>query len=285
MMRQVFLNGAFMAEDSAKISIFDRSVQFADSIYEVLAVIDGKIVDFAGHINRLDRSMEKMALSGGPSHEIWLTIFRRLIADNRLKEGIIYLQISRGTAERDFQFPPQNMPLTIMAYTQEKNLIDNPKCANGFSIMFAPDLRWGRCDIKTTQLLYASMMKSEAAAQGYDDAWLVRDDIITEGTSNNAAIITHDDELITHEISPAILTGTTRNIILDLASDLPLKITERPFTTQEALAAKEAFASAASLFVMPVSMICDQKVGMGVPGPFTMQLRQNYIDWARKTSL
>lgn len=284
-MRQIFLNGEYIAESEAKISIFDRSVQFADSIYEVLAVIDSKIVDFDGHISRLDRSLEKLSIIGAPKHKDWLAIFRQLIDVNDLDEGTIYLQISRGVAERDFQYPSAQTPLTLIAYTQEKRLIDNPKCETGMSVIFAPDLRWGRCDIKTTQLLYASMMKTQAKADGYDDAWLVRDDIVTEGTSNNAVIITHDDELITHKLSNAILPGTTRNIILDLASDLPLTIIERPFTMNEAKAAKEAFVSAASIFIMPVTQIDGKKVGSGEVGPYTKQLRNKYIDWARKTSL
>lgn len=284
-MRQIFLNGEYIAESEAKISIFDRSVQFADSIYEVLAVIDSKIVDFDGHISRLDRSLEKLSIIGAPKHKDWLAIFRQLIDVNDLNEGTIYLQISRGVAERDFQYPSTQAPLTLIAYTQEKRLIDNPQCETGMSVIFAPDLRWGRCDIKTTQLLYASMMKTQAKADGYDDAWLVRDDIVTEGTSNNAVIITHDDELITHKLSNAILPGTTRNIILDLASDLPLTIIERPFTMNEAKAAKEAFVSAASIFIMPVTQIDGKKVGSGEVGPYTKQLRNKYIDWARKTSL
>lgn len=284
-MRQIFLNGEYIAESEAKISIFDRSVQFADSIYEVLAVIDSKIVDFDGHISRLDRSLEKLSIIGAPKHKDWLAIFRQLIDVNHLDEGTIYLQISRGVAERDFQYPSTQAPLTLIAYTQEKRLIDNPQCETGMSVIFAPDLRWGRCDIKTTQLLYASMMKTQAKADGYDDAWLVRDDIVTEGTSNNAVIITHDDELITHKLSNAILPGTTRNIILDLASDLPLTIIERPFTMNEAKAAKEAFVSAASIFIMPVTQIDGKKVGSGEVGPYTKQLRNKYIDWARKTSL
>lgn len=284
-MRQIFLNGEYIAESEAKISIFDRSVQFADSIYEVLAVIDSKIVDFDGHISRLDRSLEKLSIIGAPKHKDWLAIFRQLIDVNDLDEGTIYLQISRGVAERDFQYPSTQAPLTLIAYTQEKRLIDNPQCETGMSVIFAPDLRWGRCDIKTTQLLYASMMKTQAKADGYDDAWLVRDDIVTEGTSNNAVIITHDDELITHKLSNAILPGTTRNIILDLASDLPLTIIERPFTMNEAKAAKEAFVSAASIFIMPVTQIDGKKVGSGEVGPYTKQLRNKYIDWARKTSL
>lgn len=284
-MRQIFLNGEYIAESEAKISIFDRSVQFADSIYEVLAVIDSKIVDFDGHISRLDRSLEKLSIIGAPKHKDWLAIFRQLIDVNDLNEGTIYLQISRGVAERDFQYPSTQAPLTLIAYTQEKRLIYNPQCETGMSVIFAPDLRWGRCDIKTTQLLYASMMKTQAKADGYDDAWLVRDDIVTEGTSNNAVIITHDDELITHKLSNAILPGTTRNIILDLASDLPLTIIERPFTMNEAKAAKEAFVSAASIFIMPVTQIDGKKVGSGEVGPYTKQLRNKYIDWARKTSL
>lgn len=284
-MRQVFLNGEYIAESEAKISIFDRSVQFADSIYEVLAVIDGRIVDFTGHMSRLHRSLEKLSILGAPNNQDWLAIFRQLIDANHLQEGTLYLQVSRGVAMRDFLYPSADTPLTVIAYTQDKQLVQNPQFENGMSVMFAPDLRWGRCDIKTTQLLYASMMKTQAQADGFDDAWLVDDDIVTEGTSNNVAIITHDDELITHKLSNAILPGTTRNIILDLAADMPLTVIERAFTTQEARAAKEAFASAASLLVMPVTQMDGGLIGSGKVGRHVKQLRNKYIDWARETSL
>lgn len=284
-MRSIFLNGDYVSEDEAKISIFDRSVQFADSIYEVLSVLDGKIIDFEGHINRLSRSLTEMKMNGEiPDDSEWLTIFRKLVALNNLNEGIIYLQITRGVAERDFQYPDIIAP-TLIAYTQEKQLIDNPKLATGLSVTLVDDLRWGRCDIKTTQLLYASMMKSEAKANGYDDAWMLRGNVITEGTSNNAAIITHDDVLITHKLSPAILAGTTRNTILELAKETKLQIDERAFTIDEALSAKEAFISAASMFVMPVTQINGHKIGSGMVGEYTMLLRKNYIEWAGKIAI
>lgn len=283
-MRSIYLNGDYVSENEAQISIFDRSVQFADSIYEVLSVIDGKIVDFTGHINRLSRSLGELSMKNTPSDEEWLTIFRKLITFNDLKEGIIYLQITRGVAERDFQYD-ENMLPTLIAYTQQKQLIDNPRISSGLSVMLAQDLRWGRCDIKTTQLLYASMVKSEAKAKGYDDAWLIRDGFITEGTSNNAAIITQDDILITHKLSPAILAGTTRNIILDIAKNTAVTIEERAFTIEEVMSAKEAFISAASLFIMPVTRIDGKKIGSGNVGAYTLFLRQKYIDWARATSL
>lgn len=283
-MRSIFLNGDYVSENEAQISIFDRSVQFADSIYEVLSVINGKIVDFEGHINRLSRSLGELNIAGTPADSEWLAIFRKLIALNHLNEGIIYLQITRGVADRDFQYP-DNITPTLIAYTQAKQLIDNPKLATGLSVMLAQDLRWGRCDIKTTQLLYASMMKREAKSKGYDDAWMMRDSMITEGTSNNAAIITHDDVLITHKLSPAILAGTTRNIILDIANGTDLQITERAFTIEEAMTAKEAFISAASIFVLPVTRINGDKIGSGKVGGHTLSLRQKYIDWAREMSL
>jgi len=284
-MRKVFLNGQFIAENEAQISIFDRSVQFADSVYEVLSVLDGKIIDFNGHLNRLDQSLEKLSMQRALNHSEWLKVFRTLIKDNALKEGIIYLQVTRGIADRDFHYPSSNTPLTMMAFTQAKILLDHPKLQTGLSIVTLPDKRWGRCDIKTTQLLYSSMMKMEAQASGADDAWLVSDNTVTEGTSNNAAIITHDDELITHKISSAILAGTTRNILLDLAQDTSLKVIERSFSLEEVYNAKEAFVSAASLFVMPVTKVDHKCIGSGLVGDHALDLRNKYIDWACKTSL
>lgn len=284
-MRIVYLNGQYIPENEAQISIFDRSVQFSDSVYEVLSVLEGKIVDFDGHLNRLDRSLGELDMRGAPLHEAWLVIFRTLISQNNLNEGTIYLQITRGTAERDFLYADPDVPLTVIAFTQERPLINNPKLLSGMSVVTVPDQRWGRCDIKTTQLLYASMMKMQAKSRGADDAWMMRGDIITEGTSNNAAIITHENEIITHSISAAILSGTTRNIILDLASKEPLRITERAFSLEEAMNAKEAYISAASLFVMPVTKINGNNVSDGKVGSITMMLREKYIDWARETSL
>ena len=285
MKRTVYLNGQYISENEAKISIFDRSVQFADSVYEVLSILDGKIVDFNGHLLRLDRSLNELNMKDAPSHDEWLVIFRKLISVNSLREGIIYLQITRGESDRDFHYPKSTNPLTVIAFTQEKNLIDHPKIDTGISVITVADERWGRCDIKTTQLLYASMMKMKARAQGADDAWMMRDNIITEGTSNNAAIITHDNELITHNISTAILAGTTRNIMLDLAGEQSLEVTQRAFTLDEALHAREAFVSAASLFVMPVTQINGNKVGDGCNGHATLMLRQKYIEWACKTAI
>ncbi len=288
-MRQVFLNGQFVPESEAKISVFDRSIQFADSVYEVLSILDGRIVDFDGHIGRLERSLDELSMKGGPSRSEWLEIFRRLVEKNNVNEGTLYLQVTRGEADRNFYYPPPNTELTLIAFTQSRNLIDHPVLVKGakggMNVISLPDKRWERCDIKTVQLLYASMMKMQAKAVGADDAWLVRDGIVTEGTSNNAVIITQDNILITHKVSPAILSGTTRNIILELAHASPLKIEERGFTLEEAYAAKEAFISAASLFVMPVLKVDNMVIGDGAAGEYTMALRKKYIDWAKNSSL
>ena len=173
----------------------------------------------------------------------------------------------------------------MIAFTQSAPLIENPAAKTGLKIITMPDLRWGRADIKTTQLLYASMMKMEAKAKGADDAWMLRDELVGEGTSQNAHIITKDGVLVTHQLDRKILHGITRAAILKLADGMSLKFEERAFSVAEAQNAAEAFVSAASAFVLPVVHIDGVIIGDGKPGPMTQNLRQNYIDWARENSL
>lgn len=285
-MRIVYLNGNFVPEGEAKISAFDRGFLFADAVYEVISVLDGKLIDFDGHIERLARSMRALSLPGAKSRADWLMLFRRLIEENRLQEGLIYLQITRGNpGDRSFFWPSENTPPTVFAFTQSLALLDNPAAKNGISVVTLPDLRWGRADIKTTQLLYASMMKMEAKAAGADDAWLLRGDKVSEGTSQNAHIIRDDGTLVTHPLNQQILHGITRASILDMARALSMPIEERAFSLIEAETAREAFVSAASAFVLPVIKINGHPIGGGRPGPMTMRLRAAYVDWARRNAI
>ncbi len=290
-MRTIYLNGQYIPENQAQISIFDRGFQFADGVYEVVSVLDAKLIDFGGHIARLGRSLHELGIIGAPSDDEWLAIFRALVAHNGCSEGMIYLQVTRGNpGDRSFIYPPENTPPTVVAFTQSVPLVESEAARNGISVVTLPDLRWGRADIKTTQLLYASMMKMEAKARGADDAWLVRadasgTDMVGEGTSQNAHIITQDGELITHQLDRKILHGITRAAVLELADGLSLRYVERAFSVAEALAAREAFVSAASAFVTPVTQINGQKIGDGKPGVTTMALRKAYINWARETAI
>jgi D-alanine transaminase len=285
-MRTVYLNGTYIPETQAQVSIFDRGFQFSDAVYEVVSVMDGKLVDFGGHMTRLTRSLSELGIQGASDSDTWLEICRQLVARNGLKEGMIYWQVTRGAAaDRSFYFPPEGTPPTVVAFTQSLPLIENVAATKGLSVVTLPDLRWGRADIKTTQLLYASMMKMEAKRLGVDDAWMVRDGLVSEGTSQNAHIVTADGVLVTHQLDRNILHGITRAAVLELADGLSLRFEERAFSVAEAQSAREAFVSAASTFVMAVVSIDGVSVGDGNPGPVSQALRKAYIAWARKTAI
>ncbi len=282
-MRTIYLNGEYIAETEAKISVFDRGFLFSDSVYEVVSVLDGKLIDFDGHVRRLARSLSELGISGAPEAEAWLAICRELVARNAVDEGMIYWQVTRGApSDRDFVFPPADTAPTVLAFSQSRALADNPLAERGINIVILPDLRWGRADIKTTQLLYASLMKNEAIARGADDAWMERGGVVTEGTAQNAHIITKEGMLVTHPLDREILHGITRAAVLPMVAQA---IEERPFTVAEAEQAAEAFVSSASGFVMPVVSINGKAIGDGKPGSVTVQLRKAYIDWARRTAI
>lgn len=279
-MRSVYLNGAFVPENQATISIFDRGFMFADGIYEVTAVLQGKLVDFDLHLARLARSLGEMALDLQLDNAQLLDIHRELIARNELHEGLVYMQVTRGTEDRNFLYPPSGSPLTVVLYTQAKVVLDSPLAKRGMNIIGLPDLRWGRSDIKTTQLLYACMAKEQAKAQGADDAWLVKDGFVTEGTSNNAFIITHDGAVVTRELSRALLPGITRGALIALVKEHDLRLEERAYSLEEAKGAAEAFITSSTSFVYPVVTIDGQAITNGKPGALTQRLRQLYIDHA-----
>jgi D-alanine transaminase len=281
--RTIYLNGSYIPETEGKVSVFDRGFLFSDSVYEVVSVLDGKLVDFDGHLRRLARSLGELGIEGAPDANAWLTICRELVDRNVVDEGMIYWQVTRGApADRDFAFPPQGTTPTVLAFTQSRVLADSPLAVRGISVITLPDLRWGRADIKTTQLLYASLMKNEATSRGADDAWMERDGVVTEGTAQNAHIITDDGILITHPLNREILHGITRAAVLPMVAQA---IEERPFSVAEAEQAAEAFVSSASGFVMPVVRINGKAIGDGKPGSATIQLRKAYIDWARRTAI
>tara|TARA_R110000751_G_scaffold131275_1_gene233528 strand:- start:126361 stop:127227 length:867 start_codon:yes stop_codon:yes gene_type:complete len=284
-MRTVYVNGEYVSEEDAKVSIFDRGFLFADGVYEVTSVLDGKLVDFPGHCARLRRSLGELAMGLPMSDEDLLAIHRRLVLENKLQEGLIYLQVTRGVAERDFLFPPEETPRTLVLFTQAKPLIESALAARGQKVVTVEDLRWSRCDIKTVQLLYPSMAKMEAKSKGADDAWLVRDGAVTEGSSNNAYIVLEDGAIVTRDLSNVILSGITRRAVLKCARTLQMKVVERAFSVEEALAAVEAFTTSASGFVTPVVEIDGQKIGDGMPGPTAKHLREVYIAEMRKAAI
>ena len=200
MNRIVYLNGEYIDEAKAKVSIFDRALLFSDALYEVTSVLDGKLIDFDNHMKRLDRSMSELKYPRTLKHDEIKLFHKELVKKNNLVEGTVYLQVSRGVAERSFDFPNSNNDFTVTAFTQEKDLINNKSASEGISVMTIEDNRWGRCDIKTVQLLYPSFAKYTAAEEGFDDAWMVRSGYVTEGTSNNAWII-KNGTVITRQVT------------------------------------------------------------------------------------
>lgn len=286
MSRTVYVNGEYLPEGDAKVSIFDRGFVMADGVYEVVSVLDGKLIDFPGHQARLNRSLEALEIGQPMTDDDYLTMFRELVAKNQIGDGMIYLQVTRGNpGDRDFAYPPKDTPQTVVAFTQSKpGLADNPAAKTGWKIITVPDQRWGRRDIKTVQLLYPSMAKMAAKAAGADDAWLVEDGKVTEGTSNNAYIV-KGNTIVTRELSHDILHGITRAAVLRLAREAQLKVEERGFTPEEVAAADEAFVTSASAFVMPVVEIDGAQIGSGTPGKIAARLREIYIEEMRKTAL
>ena len=285
MSRTVYVNGEYLPEEEAKVSVFDRGFLFADAVYEVTSILDGKILAFDGHAKRLQRSLDELQMQNPISTEDLLEVHRELVKRNELVEGMIYLQISRGNpGDRDFVFPSEDVKPTIVLFTQTANLLDSPKIATGMKVISVDDQRWARRDIKTTQLLFPSMAKMMAKAAGVDDAWLVEDGHVTEGSSNNAYIV-KDGKIITRHLGSEILHGITRAAVLAYAEAAQMQIEERPFTIEEAKNADEAFITSASTFVMPVVEIDGVALGDGKPGSSAARLREIYLEESMKQAL
>jgi D-alanine transaminase len=283
-MRKVYVNGAFEKEDEAKVSVFDRGLLFSDSLYEVTTVINGKLIDFNNHMKRLDRSMTELKFKKLLNHLDILIFHRKLIELNNLKEGMIYLQVTRGVADRSFDMPKDKIKPTVLAFTQEKKIIDSESAKNGIKVMTLDDMRWKRCDIKTTQLLYASMAKTIATEKGFDDAWMIREGYITEGSSSNAWII-KGKIIMTRQSDNLILSGITRDAIFKCAKDLGYEVMTKNITLPDAQSASEAFITSATACVMPVVKINASQIGDGKPGKFVTALREEYIKQALESSI
>ena len=286
-MRTVYVNGEYLPENEAKISIFDRGFLMADGVYEVTSVLDGKLIDFDGHAKRLERSLNELQMPHPAVLPDLLEIHRELVRLNGINEGMVYLQITRGApGDRDFVFPdPATTEPTVVLFTQNKpGLADSPAAKKGIKVISIEDQRWARRDIKTVQLLYPSMGKMMAKAAGVDDAWMVEDGFVTEGTSNNAYIV-KGDTIITRHLGNEILHGITRAAVLRFAREAQMKVEERSFTIDEAKQADEAFITSASTFVMPVVEIDGAQIGAGVPGSVAARLREIYLDESRKAAV
>ena len=287
MNRTVYMNGAYMPEQEATVSIFDRGFLMADGVYEVTSVLQGKLIDFEGHAQRLKRSLDALDMAMPMPIDELLGVHRELVARNGIEEGMIYLQVTRGSAgDRDFAFPdPEETPVTLVMFTQNKpGLADSPAAKTGIKVISIDDIRWGRRDIKTVQLLYPSMGKMMAKKAGADDAWMVQDGFVTEGTSNNAYIV-KNGQIITRALSNDILHGITRSAVLRFAEEAQMELVERNFTIDEAQSADEAFVTSASTFVMPVVEIDGQTLGAGMPGPIAARLREIYLEESLKQAI
>ena len=267
-------------EGAAKISIFDRGFLFADAVYEVTSVLEGRLVDNRGHLARLRRSLEALRIPMPLDEDAIEAVQRTLIERNGLENGIVYMQVTRGAADRDFPYPREATPSLVM-FTQARPLIDVPAARTGIKVISVPDIRWARRDIKTVGLLAPVMAKQAALDAGVHDAWFVEDGKVTEGCSNNAYIVNADGRIVTRRLGNEILHGVTRATVLELSRQAQVEVEERAFTLEEAYAAREAFVTSASIFVLPVVEIDGRRIADGEPGPITRRLRALYIEAAR----
>jgi D-alanine transaminase len=280
-----YVNGSFVPLSEAKVSILDRGFLFADGIYEVAAVLDGKLVDNASHLARLERSVSEISLPLPETVGRIQEIQKELVTRNQLENGMVYLEVTRGAdAGRDFAFPKGVKP-TLVMFTSEKDIVGAASAKTGIPIITVPDIRWARRDVKSVALLAQVLAKQAAAEAGAGEAWMIEDGKVTEGGSSSAFILTQDDVIVTRHNGSEILPGCTRKAVVKLAEERQLRVEERAFSVEEALAAKEAFITSATVFVQAVVSIDGKPVAGGKPGPMTNRLREIYVDFARATSV
>jgi D-alanine transaminase len=274
--RIVYVNGDYVPEHEAKISIFDRGFIFGDGVYEVVPVTSGKAVDKQYFIERLRRSLGELSIDWPCSETQYLDVMNGLIARNRLREGIVYSQVTRGVADRDFPFPAGIKP-GFIAFTSVIPWFENPEAETGIPVVTTPDLRWKRRDIKSINLLGQCLAKQDAVSRGASEGWMVEDGVVTEGVSSSAYIV-KDGTVITRPLSTSILPGIRRRTLLEIAAAADIDCQERLFTVAEALAADEAFISSATAMILGVVRIDGHQIGDGTPGPVTRRLRELYTE-------
>jgi len=277
--RYVYVDGDFVEAENARISIFDRGFLFADGVYEVTAVLGGRMIDFAPHMQRLRASMAKLDMTLNMDDAAIQALHQGLIERNQLDNGLVYIQVTRGVAERDFAYPAEAAP-TVIAFTQPRDYFGDRNAETGVKVITTPDIRWARRDIKSIALLPQAMGKHEAKKRGAFEAWMVEDGLVTEGTSSSAFIVNDEGVVVTRALGREILPGLTRSRLLTLIEEEKLPVDQRPFSVEEALAAREAFLTSASSFVLPVVSINDYPVGDASPGPIAQRLRARYLDFA-----
>lgn len=287
MSRVAYVNGRYDRLDQAVVHVEDRGFQFADGVYEVWAVLEGRLADFEGHMARLERSLEELRIDRPMSREALTCVLRETVRRNGVRDGIVYIQVTRGTARRDHAFPDPPPPPTVVVTSRRLDWAAAAKKAEtGVAVLTQPDIRWGRCDIKTVGLLPNALAKQAAREAGAAEAWLVDSlGFVTEGGSTNAWIVNRDGALQTRDTNANILRGITRHSLIDIARSAGLKVVERPFTVEEAKAAKEAFMTGAGTLVMPIVSIDGAPVGAGEPGPVALRLRDLYLKHAVETAV
>ncbi len=276
----VFLNGEYLKADEAKVSIFDRGYMFGDGVYEVVPVVNYTVLDREPFLERFGNSLRELDLKWPMSKNEFLKMIDELVKKNDIKEGGVYMQVTRGVAPRDFAYP-KNISTTCTAFAFKKEVINNPYATSGVKVVTVEDIRWKRRDVKSIALLGQCIAKEEAKKKGVYEGWMIEDGFITEGTSSSAYIV-KDNIIITRPLSNAILPGIRRKLLIKLANEHDIKIQERLFTAQEALNADEAFLSSATTFVLPIVEIDGQKIGDGKPGPVFNKMRKMYIESALK---
>lgn len=287
MSRYIYVDGRYVPYREARVHVEDRGYQFGDAVYEVCEVRAGRLVDETRHLHRLDRSLRELKMPAPLTRPAWNRILREVIRRNRLVEGSIYLQVSRGARPREFLFAPEGtMRPTVVVIARTHDLaVLAARAEQGIAVKTMPDTRWERCDIKTVMLLPASLAKEAAKAEGAKEAWLVDETgKVTEGASSNAWIITTEGQLVTRPASNAILRGVTRMTLIDLLRREGLELVERAFTVAEAMAAREAFITSAGNTVMPVVRIDGKPIGNGAPGLLSLRLRQAFYEVAEHAS-
>lgn len=287
MSRVAYVNGQYVPHGQATVHIEDRGFQFSDGVYEVWSVFDGRMADFDGHMTRLHRSMDELRIPAPMSRESLTRVLHETVRRNRVNEGLVYIQVTRGTARRDHPFPPDGTPPTLVITARSLPLSKgNASAAKGVAVVTHPDIRWGRCDIKTVGLLPNVLAKQAAKEKGAAEAWMVDDmGLVTEGSSTNAWIVDKDGKLRTRDAQSNILRGITRAAVIKLVEAEGLELEERAFTVDEVKTAREAFYTSASGYVMPAVSIDGVVIGDGNPGPVATKLRTLYLVQARRDAI
>ncbi|MFT3996558.1 MAG: D-amino-acid transaminase [Asticcacaulis sp.] len=286
MSRIAYVNGAYTRHADAAVHVEDRGYQFADAVYEVWSVFEGRLADLTGHLNRLERSLGELRIDMPMPRRSLIVVLEEVVRRNRIREGLVYLQVGRGVAPRDHFFPASDVgPSLVITAKSVDRAAAEAKAQTGIKVISAPDIRWGRCDIKTVGLLPNVLAKQAARDAGASDVIFVdAEGLVTEGGSANVYIVTEDNEVKTRSLRANILPGVTRISLLDILREQGFDVSEGAFSLEEALRAREVFLSAASSFVMPVVQIDGAQIGDGRPGEVALKLRSAYMERARRTA-